>query len=111
MQQWSVIKNSAKDVSDEQAVDAFITGLHRPEFIEEMGIIRPKKVSELMDIANKFVDGKDTYNNKRTRSPEDDRSHRYSNQKCMPHNYESYSSHNQVAAGYRNNNNTQGDEH
>jgi hypothetical protein len=67
-------------------------------------------VSELMDIANKFVDGKVTYHNKRTWSPEDDSSHRYSNQKRRPHNYESYSSHSQVAAGYRDNNNTQGDE-
>jgi hypothetical protein len=31
-----------------------------------MGRIRPKKVSELMDIANKFADGKFTYHNKRT---------------------------------------------
>jgi hypothetical protein len=43
IQCWSIIKNSAKDVSDERAVDTFIIGLHRPEFIEEMGCIRPKK--------------------------------------------------------------------
>jgi hypothetical protein len=66
MHRWNVIKNSAGDVSDEREVHAFITRLHRPEFIEDMGRIRPKKVSELMDIANKFVDGKVTYHNKRT---------------------------------------------
>jgi hypothetical protein len=111
IQCWSIIKNSPEDVSDKRAVDTFITWLRHLEFIEEMGRIRPKKVSELMDIANKFIDGKDTHHNKRTHSPEDDRSHRYSGQKCMPHNYENYSSHSEVAAGYRdNNNNTQGDE-
>jgi hypothetical protein len=38
------------------------------DFIEEMGRIRPKTVLELMDVANKFADGEDTYHNKRTRS-------------------------------------------
>jgi hypothetical protein len=64
-----------------------------------------------MDIANKFTDGEDTYHNKRTRSPEDDRSHRYNGQKQRPHNYDNYSSHSQITARYRDNNNTQGDEH
>jgi hypothetical protein len=67
-------------VSDEWAVNAFIIGLRRPEFIKEMGRLKMKKVSELMDIANKFTNGEDTYCNKRTCSPEDDRSHRYRNQ-------------------------------
>jgi hypothetical protein len=38
-----------------------------------MGRIKLKKVSKLMDLANKFADGKDAYHNKRTCSPEDDR--------------------------------------
>jgi hypothetical protein len=38
-----------------------------------MGRIKPRTVSELMDIENRFADGEDTCNNKRTRSPEDDR--------------------------------------
>jgi hypothetical protein len=37
-----------------------------------MGKIKPKTVSDLMDIANRFADGKDACNNKRTRSPEYD---------------------------------------
>jgi hypothetical protein len=45
IQCWSIIKNSAKNVSDERAVDAFITGLLHSEFIKVMGRIRPKKVS------------------------------------------------------------------
>jgi hypothetical protein len=30
-----------------------------------------------MDVANRFADGEDACNNKRTRSPEDDRGNRY----------------------------------
>jgi hypothetical protein len=110
IQHWSIIKNSAKNVSDEQTTDAFFRGLHRYDFIEEMGRTNLKKVSKFMDIANKFADGEDAYNNKRTRSPEDDHSHRYSNQRQRSHNYDGYSGHNQVAASFSNNNN-QGDEH
>jgi hypothetical protein len=75
-----------------------------------MGHIKPKKVSELMDIANKFTDGKDTYHNNRTRSPEDDRSHRYNNQRHSPRDFENYDSHNQIAVGYGDNNDNQDDE-
>jgi hypothetical protein len=38
-----------------------------------MGRIKPKTVSELMDVANRFADGEDACNNKWMRSPEDDR--------------------------------------
>jgi hypothetical protein len=34
---------------------------------------KPRTVSELMDVANRFPDGEDAYHNKRARSPEDDR--------------------------------------
>jgi hypothetical protein len=76
-----------------------------------MGRIKPKKVSELVDISNNFAYGEDTYHNKRTHSPEDDRSHRYNNQRRRPQNFENYGSHNQVAAGYRDSNDNQDDEH
>jgi hypothetical protein len=46
-----------------------------------MVMIKPKTVAELMDVANRFTDGEDAYHNKRTRSPEDDRSHQYINQR------------------------------
>jgi hypothetical protein len=45
------------------------------------GTDQAKIVSELMDIANRFTDGEDACNNKRTRSPEDDRGNMYSNQR------------------------------
>jgi hypothetical protein len=46
-----------------------------------MGRIKPKTIAELIDVANRFADGEDAYQNKRTRSPKDDRSNRYSNQR------------------------------
>jgi hypothetical protein len=76
IQRWSVIKNSAEDVSDERAIDAFLSGLRRSDLVEEIGRTRPRTVSELMEVANRFADGEDTYNNKRGRSPEVDRASR-----------------------------------
>jgi hypothetical protein len=75
-----------------------------------MGRIKPKVVLKLMDIANRFAGGNDACNNKRTRSPEDDRGNMYSNQKQKSRNYDNYGSHSQVAAGY-NKNAYQGDDH
>jgi hypothetical protein len=74
-----------------------------------MGRIKPRTVSELMDIANRVVDGEDVCNNKRTRSPEDDRGNRYGIQRRRSRNYDNYGSHSQVAAGYKDNN-YQGDD-
>jgi hypothetical protein len=73
IQRWSIIKNSAVEVSDERAIDAFILGLRRGDLVEEMGRIKPKIVSDLMDIANRFADREDACNNKQTQSPEEDR--------------------------------------
>jgi hypothetical protein len=66
IQRWSIIKNSAVEVSDERAIDAFIVRLRRGDLVEEMGRIKPKTVSDLMDVANRFIDGEDACNNKRT---------------------------------------------
>jgi hypothetical protein len=76
IQRWSVIKNSAEDVSDERAIDAFSGGLRRSDLVEEIGRTRPRTVAELMEEANRFSDGEDAYNNKRGRSPEVDRASR-----------------------------------
>jgi hypothetical protein len=53
-------------VSDERAIDAFIAGLRRGDLVEEMGRIKPKTVLDLMDVANRFADGENVCNNKRT---------------------------------------------
>jgi hypothetical protein len=73
IQRWSTIKNSREDVSNEWAVDAFSAGLRRSNLVEELGRTKPKTVSELMEVANRFANGKDTYNNKRGCSPEVDK--------------------------------------
>jgi hypothetical protein len=76
IQRWSVIKNSAEDVSDKRAIDAFSAGLHRSDLVEEVGRIKPRILSELMEVANRFADGEDAYNNKRGHSPEFDKTSR-----------------------------------
>jgi hypothetical protein len=32
--------------------------------VEELGRARPRTISELMEVANRFADGEDAYNNK-----------------------------------------------
>jgi hypothetical protein len=90
-------KNSAEDVSDERAIDAFSDGLHRSDLVEELGRTRPKMVSKLIDIASRFADGEDAYNNKRALSPEVNRANR---QRRRSRNEDGHIRRNQVAAGY-----------
>jgi hypothetical protein len=97
IQCWSVIKNSAEDVSDKRAIDAFSSGLRRSDLVEEIGRTRPRTVFELMEVANRFADGEDAYNNKRGRSPEVDRASR---QRRRYRNGDNHARRNQVAAGY-----------
>jgi hypothetical protein len=97
IQRWSVIKNSAKDVSDERAIDAFSSSLHHTDLVEEIERAKPRTVSELMEIANKFADGEDAYNNKRGRSPEVDKTSR---QRRRYRNGDNHGRRNQIATGY-----------
>jgi hypothetical protein len=97
IQRWSIIKNSAEDVSDERAVDAFLASLRRSNLVEELGRTRPRTVSELMEVANRFANGEDAYNNKRARSPEVDRASR---QRRRSRNKDSRTRRNHIAAGY-----------
>jgi hypothetical protein len=66
IQRWSIIKNSTVEVSDERAIDTFTLGLQRGDLVEEMGQIKRRTVSELMDIASRFANIEDACNNKRT---------------------------------------------
>jgi hypothetical protein len=68
-----------------------------------MGRIKPTTVSDPMDVANRYADGEDACNNKRTRSLEDERGNRYVGQRRRSCNYDNYGSHSQVAAGYKDN--------
>jgi hypothetical protein len=101
IQRWSIIKNSTEDVSNEREIDAFSAGLRRSDLMEELGRTRPKIVSELMEIASRFADGEDAYNNKRTHSPEVDRASR---QRRRPRHEDSRTRRNQVVAGYESRN-------
>jgi hypothetical protein len=64
IQRWNIIKNSAENVSDERAIDAFSNGLRCKDFIEELGRANPKTIAQLMDIANRWADGEDAFHNK-----------------------------------------------
>jgi hypothetical protein len=64
IQRWSIIKNLAVELLDERAIDAFTLGLQRGNLVKEMGRIKPKTISDLIDIANMFADGEDACNNK-----------------------------------------------
>jgi hypothetical protein len=97
IQRWSIIKNSAEDVSNERAIDTFTAGLHHSDLVEEIGRTRPTIVAELMEQANKFADREDAYNNKRGRSPE---VNRISRQRRRHRSRENQGRRNQVAAGY-----------
>jgi hypothetical protein len=68
--------------------------------VEELGRTRPKTVSGLIEIASRFTDGENAYNNKRARSPEDDRSKRQHNQRRRSRNEDGHTRRNQVAVGY-----------
>jgi hypothetical protein len=96
IQQWSIIKNSVEDVSDERTVDAFSAGLRRSNLVKELGRTKPKTVSKLMEVANRFADRENAYNNKRGRSPEVDRVGR---QRRRYRNEDSRARRNQIAAG------------
>jgi hypothetical protein len=97
IQRWSIIKNSVEDVSDEWAVDTFSTSLRRSDLVEELGRTKPRTMSKLMELANRFTDGEDAYNNKRRCSPEVDRASR---QRQRYRNEDSHSRRNQIATGY-----------
>jgi hypothetical protein len=57
-------------------------------------------VSKLMEIANRFANGEDSYHNKRAHSPKYDGSSRQHNQRRRPCNEDGHTKHNQVATGY-----------
>jgi hypothetical protein len=65
--------------------------------VEELGRTKPRTVSELMEVANRFADGEDAYNNKRGRSTEVDRASR---QRRRYRNEDSHTRRHQIAAGY-----------
>jgi hypothetical protein len=103
IQRWNIIKNSAENISDERAIDAFVAGVRRGDFVEDLGRTNPRTVSALMEIANKWADGEDAVHNKRHRSPEEDRGRNYQPRRRFPRTYQNYDAPGQISAGFRTN--------
>ena len=101
IQRWNIIKNSAENISDERAIDAFVAGIRRGDFVEDLGRTNPKTVSALMEIANRWADGEDAVHNKRHRSPEEDRGRNYQPRRRFPRQYPNYDAPGQISAGFR----------
>src|SRR3954470_9035572 len=64
IQQWTILKNSEEDMSDESAIDAFRRGLQRIEFKEQLGQMKVRTLAQLLELANSWADGKDSVRNK-----------------------------------------------
>src|SRR4051812_41821521 len=64
IQRWTILKNSAEDISDESAIDACRRGLQRIEFKEQIGQMKVRTLARLLEQANNWVDGEDFVRNK-----------------------------------------------
>src|ERR1041384_1767002 len=63
IQQWTILKNSAEDISDESAIDAFRRGLQCIEFKEQLGQMKVRTLARLLEQANSWADGEDSVRN------------------------------------------------
>jgi ssDNA-binding replication factor A large subunit len=66
------VKNTAEDISKERVINTFKCDLRRRELKEELGCVKPKAIAHLVDIANRWADGKESLHNNRVRSVDDD---------------------------------------
>src|ERR1044072_3062022 len=63
IQWWTILKNSAEDISDESVIDAFKRGLQRVEFKEQLGQMKVRTLARLLELANSWADGEDSVRN------------------------------------------------
>src|SRR3954463_9642978 len=63
IQRWTILKNSAEDISDESAIDTFRRGLQHVEFKERLGEMKVRTLPRLLELANSWADGKDSVRN------------------------------------------------
>src|ERR1043165_5353376 len=63
IQRWTILKNSAEDISHESAIDAFRRGLQRVEFKEQLGQMKVRTLARLLELANSWADGEDSVRN------------------------------------------------
>jgi hypothetical protein len=97
----SVIKKLSRERLQRASNRRLCTQVRRSDVIEKMGRTKPKILSELMEVANRFADGEDAYHNKRERSLEHDRPNRYNSQRRRSRNDDGHNSRNQVVPGYK----------
>jgi hypothetical protein len=45
IQRWTILRNTAEDISEEKAIDPFNTGLRRRDLKEELGFVKPKTIA------------------------------------------------------------------
>src|SRR3954462_11320250 len=57
IQRWTIFKNSAEDISDESAIDAFRRGLQRIDFKEQLGQMKVQTLAWLLKQAHNWADG------------------------------------------------------
>src|SRR5215218_7582578 len=102
---FTKLLNAAEDVSVDRAIDAFSDGVQREGYIEELGRMKPKTITKLMEIANSWADGEDNVRKPRQRSddeeddqPKHDSGGRRDRNKRRKNR--SYDDNNLVAAGY-----------
>src|SRR3954469_4719173 len=48
IQRWTILKNSAKDISDQSAIDALGRGLQRIDFKEQLGQLKVRTLVQLL---------------------------------------------------------------
>src|SRR4051812_34672875 len=63
IQRWTILRNSAKDISDESAIDAFRRGLQRIDFKEQLGHMKVRTLVRFLEQANNWADGEDSIRN------------------------------------------------
>src|SRR5215216_3066965 len=101
IQRWSIIKNSAENISEDRTIDAFSGSVHRIELREELGRSKPKTIDHLMEITNKWADGEDSVKNRAHSDEEAELERRRDRRgKRRMRVYDDRDDGNMVAAGY-----------
>src|SRR3954468_23968553 len=63
IQRWTILKNSAEDISDESAIVAFRRGLQHIGFKEQLGQMKVRTLARLLAQANNWADGEESIRN------------------------------------------------
>jgi hypothetical protein len=74
---FTKLLHAAEDVSVDRAIDASSDGIRWESYVEELGRVKPKAITKLMEITNGWADDEDHVRKPRSRSEdeEDDRRH------------------------------------